>query len=154
MFNKLKSLFSSKPEDYTQSALLIRDITSQLHESQKLVDHLQELLKEKTSRQTNKIFVSGFDDLSHEPTDTTAREQYAGRVGEFYDDILKAKISTSIAEIRHSLAAVGTEFVLPYTMTRSEYDYFLRGIEAGLWKINDWAVLLQGELKNKSNESI
>lgn len=146
---KIKSFFEVKPEDYTTNALLIRDLTSQLREANDRVRYLEALGRENLEKQSKLIFVAGFDDLSHEPTDTEARKKYAAQVSEFYEDVLKAKIRTSIAEIRESLAAVGTGVGLPQNMTRTEYDFLLRGMEAGLWKIHDWATLLQGELRNK-----
>lgn len=146
---KIKSFFEAKPEDYTGSALLIRQLTTDLRAANERVRELERLIRENTEKQTNMIYVAGFDDLSHEPTDAAERKKYAAQVSEFYEDVLKAKIRTSIAEIREMLAAVGTGVGLPNNMTRSEYDFLLRGMEAGLWKIHDWAIILQGELKNK-----
>ena len=139
--NKIKLLITGKLPDYDE----YMRVTKALYEERKRSHHLQEQLgiTELT------LQVAGFDDLSHEPTDAKERMQYAARVGEFYEEVLKDKIRTSIAEIRETLAAVGTGGGLPQNMTRSEYDYLLRGMEAGLWKIHDWATILQGELKNK-----
>lgn len=140
-FKKLILLIRGQLPDYNEYA----NVTKALYDERKRVRALQEQL----GITELDLQVSGFDDLSHEPTDAKERMQYAARVSEFYEEILKNKIRTSIAEIRESLAAVGTGFGLPQNMTRTEYDFLLRGMEAGLWKIHDWATLLQGELKNK-----
>lgn len=109
--------------------------------------HIAELEK-RIEQYCRLVKVAGFDDLSHEPTGKKEREQYAGRVAEFHQDILGVKLRTSVAEIREMLAAVGRPPELHH-MTREQYDFFLRGMEAGMWKIHDWATLLEGELKNK-----
>lgn len=138
---KIKLLIFGQLPDYDE----YMKVSKALFEERKRVRALQEQL----GLTELEIPISGFDDLSHEPTDEKERVQYAGRVSEFYDDILKDKIRTSIAEIREMIAAVGISAGLPQNMTRSEYDYLLRGMEASLWKIHDWATILQGELKNK-----
>jgi len=99
----------------------------------------------------NSVPVAGFDDLSHEPIDAKERVAYAARVGSFHEDILRDKVRTSVAEIRELLAS-GSMVAGLHTMKRSEYDAFLRGMEAGLWKIHEWATTLQGELRNENQD--
>ena len=91
--------------------------------------------------------VAGFDDLSAEPQDTKERRQYCADVQVFYDNILHSKIKNAVAETRHLLSNVNKDENMPSNMSRSEYDFFVRGMEAGFWAINDWAVRLSGELQ-------
>lgn len=142
-FKKLYLLIEGKLPDYDEYL----SIVTKLKESNE--ELLSLYVAQKNEKNKISIPVSGFDDLMHEPSDTKERQQYAMRVSEFYDDILSQKIYTSISEIRQLLATVGVEVGLPQNMTRNEYDFFLRGMEAGLWKVHDWATILQGELKNK-----
>lgn len=125
-----------------------------------VLNRKNELETEKAAREYHqskkKITVPlvGFDSTSFEPTDTSARIGYLGQVDEFYEGILKDKLRGSIAEIRELLAGAVIDRSLPQNMTREQYDFLLRGMEAGLWKINDWAITLQGELRQKKDESI
>jgi len=144
MFKKLKLLLQGKLPDYNEYL----SVTLELSEAQKTVDRLQKQIEENIRLQSRMVPLAGFDDLSHEPTDTKARMQYAATVGEFYDSILKVKIRTSVAEVRELLSNVGfTEGIPVANMSRDQYDFFLRGMEAGLWKIHEWATLIQAELK-------
>lgn len=98
--------------------------------------------------QKSPIPLAGFDSLDIEPSDTNERIAYAAQVDEFHESILKKKLYISIAEIRELLGKfVFDQRGLPHNMTRVEFDFFLRGMEAGLWKIHDWATRLQGELQ-------
>jgi len=113
---------------------------------------LERLRREDAERaRRNSIPVAGFDDLAHEPIDAKERVAYAARVGSFHEDILRDKVRTSVAEIRELLAS-GSMVAGLHTMERSEYDAFLRGMEAGMWKIHEWAVVLQGELRNENQD--
>lgn len=149
-FKKLILLIRGQLPDYNEYMVRVVGITGELREANERVRYLEGILKENIERAgMPKIYVSGFDSTDHEPTDAKERLVYAGQVSSFYDEILREKIRVSIADIRQALAAVGTGFGLPQNMTRTEYDFLLRGMEAGLWKIHDWATLLQGELRNK-----
>jgi hypothetical protein len=149
-FKKLFLLITGKLPDYNEYMIRTSGLVSQLREANDRVRFLEAQLKENTERLgMPQIYVSGFDSLAHEPTDGKERLVYAGQVSSFYEEILREKIRVSISEIRESLAAVGTGLGLPQNMTRTEYDFLLRGMEAGLWKIHDWATMLQGELQNK-----
>lgn len=94
----------------------------------------------------------GFDDTHVEPQDTKSRRQYCADVKVFYDNILNSKIKNAVAETRHLLSNVRMDENMPSHMTRSEYDYFVRGMEAGFWAINDWAIHLSGELQENNYE--
>jgi hypothetical protein len=63
---------------------------------------------------------------------------------------------TSIADIRELLSNIHVANGFPQNMQRNEYDFFLRGMEAFAWKINEWAISLQGErrevLQDKENQ--
>jgi hypothetical protein len=149
-FKKLILLITGKLPDYNEYMVRTSGLATQLKEANDRVRFLEGQLKENTERLgMPKIYVSGFDSLAHEPSDTKERLVYASQVTEFYEQILREKIRVSIAEIRESLAAVGPGHGLPPNMTRTEYDFLLRGMEAGLWKIHDWAIMLEAELKNK-----
>lgn len=125
---------------------------NELIETRDKVRYLEGLRREDAERaKRNSIPVAGFDNLAHEPIDAKERVAYAARVGSFHDDILRNKIRTSVAEIRELLAA-GSMVAGLHTMERSEYDAFLRGMEAGLWKVHEWAVTLQGELRNENQD--
>jgi hypothetical protein len=149
-FKKLILLIRGQLPDYTEYVVRVNSLSTQLRASNERVRYLEGLLKENIERiGMPKIYVSGFDGVEPEPSDPKERRMYAGRVSSFYEEILREKIRVSIADIRQALAAVGTGFGLPQNMTRTEYDFLLRGMEAGLWKIHDWVVVLEGELKNK-----
>jgi len=100
------------------------------------------------------IPVLGFDSMDGEPTDTNDRRGYVERVDEFYTDILQGKLKDSIGQVRELYGSALMEGNLG--IPRSEYDWFVRGIEAGLFKINEWCVTLQAErnsvLQDKENE--
>lgn len=149
LIEKIRRFFNIGPLDYTEYLLRVNTLSNELAHAKERINSLSRQLEEKTKNQSNLIFVSGFDDLSHEPTDAKERERYASEVSDFYERTLKAKIRTSIAEVRESLAALSIGVGLPQNMTREQYDFTLRGMEAGFWKIHEWATILQGELKNK-----
>lgn len=102
------------------------------------------------------VTVVGFDDNESEPIDPAKRVEYIKDVDIFYDNILKKKLTTSIADIRELLSNIHVANGFPQNMQRNEYDFFLRGMEAFAWKINEWAINLQGErrqsLQDKENE--
>lgn len=143
-FTKLLLLFRNKLPDYNEYAktgMALLDARKKI----KLLEQENTFLK---STQLA-IPVAGFDVSDIEPLDEKDRGRYAGRVSEFFDDILKNKLRKSISEIRQTLANVGIEPNIPANMKREHYDSFLRGMEASLWSIHDWAITLQGELKDK-----
>ena len=102
------------------------------------------------------VTVVGFDDNDAEPFDPAKRAEYVKEVDIFYDNILKKKLTTSIADIRELLSNIHVANGFPQNMQRDQYDYFLRGMEAFAWKINEWATTLQGErrevLQDKENQ--
>lgn len=102
------------------------------------------------------VTVIGFDDNESEPYDPVVREGYVKEVDIFYENILKKKLITSIADIRDLLSNIHVANNFPQNMQRNEYDFFLRGMESFAWKINEWAITLQGErrenLQDKENQ--
>jgi hypothetical protein len=100
------------------------------------------ILKQKRERKA--IPVAGFDDLQHEPTDANNRSGYVERVDEFYTDVLQKKLYTAIAEIRELYGNVYMD-AQGMGITRAEYDWFVRGMEAGMFKIDEWCRTLQSE---------
>lgn len=100
------------------------------------------------------IPVAGFDSIDNEPTDTKTRASYCERVDSFYEDILKDKLYTSIAEVRELYGDINIRGGL--NLDRESYDWFVRGLESGLFKINEWCVLLsaehQAQLQDKENK--
>ncbi len=100
--------------------------------------------------------IAGFDDLTTEPIEGKSRQAYIERVSNFFDDILHRKIKVSIAEIRELLSNIGRQEGTPLHLSRTEYDMFLRGMEAAFWKLNDWATGLSAErkqtLQDKAND--
>lgn len=113
---------------------------------------VNEILQKKTQITT----VVGFDDNDAEPTDPAKRVEYVKEVDIFYDNILKKKLITSIADIRELLSNIHVANGFPQNMQRNEYDFFLRGMESFAWKIVEWATTLQGErrevLQDKENQ--
>jgi hypothetical protein len=117
-------------------------------------DLQKQLLFQQTSHRD--IPVAGFDNLEPEPGDLAKRKQYISDVTIFFDNILHIKLKTSIAEIRELLSNIGRQEGTPLSMSRVEYDMFLRGMEAFAWKIHDWAKSLDAEskqdLQDKEND--
>lgn len=142
---KLLLLFKGELPDYNEILVLKAELIAV---RKQLRDALIE--NAKIGKDKMVIPVSGFDNLDIEPLDEKERLRYAGRVDEFYQDILRPKIQVQIAEIRRLIANVGYESYIPPNISRDEYDHFLRGMEASLWGINDWATTLQGELKDNT----
>lgn len=103
------------------------------------------------------IPLSGFDSLQVEPTKDKDRRQYIADVTTFFENIFHRKLQVSIAEVRELLSNIGRQEGTPLSMSRTEYDMFLRGMEAMAWKIHDWAVSLDAEskqlLQDKENEN-
>lgn len=97
--------------------------------------------------------VSGFDDLEAEPPEGKKRKKYIADVTTFYNNILHRKLKVSIAEIRELLSNIGRQEGTPLSMSRVEYDMFLRGMEAFAWKINEWAVSLDAESKQELQDN-
>lgn len=116
----------------------------------------QKEINEILSKRSKIVTVVGFDDNDAEPNDLAKRIEYVKEVDVFYDNILKKKLTTSIADIRELLSNIHVANGFPQNMQRDQYDYFLRGMEAFAWKINEWAINLQGErrqsLQDKENE--
>ncbi len=144
MFQTLKLLIQGKLPDYNEYLKKAVD----LEVAKKRITELEDRLILKEAAHKMRIPIAGFDNMDLEPTDDKERTSYAAQVDEFYQNILKDKIYTSIGDIRQLLALAskspGFEGV-----PRSEYDFFLRGMEAGLLKIVDWVEVLQGELASK-----
>lgn len=110
-------------------------------------DLQKQLLFQQTSHKD--IPISGFDDLTVEPDEGTSRKQYIADVTTFFNNILHRKLKASIAEIRELLSNIGRQEGTPLSMSRVEYDMFLRGMEAFAWKIHDWADGLDAESKQE-----
>lgn len=145
MFQKIKLLIQGKLPDYNEYL----QVASELQLArQKIFDLEMEKLHREKSKRGDKIQVAGFDNMDLEPTDEKERVSYAAQVDEFYQNILRDKIYTSIGDIRQllSLASASPGFE---RVPRAQYDFFLRGMEAGLWKIVDWVEGLQAELASK-----
>lgn len=153
MFDKIKALFKTQPtfepsSDFNE----LLSLNLELIQLEKKIVSLEKQLVENQKQRDFLVPIAGFDSLEIEPLDQKERLRYAGMVSEFHDTILKAKIRTSVAEVRELLSNVGFTEGVPMNMSRDQYDFFLRGIEAGLWKIHEWASGLQAELKqNKSD---
>lgn len=113
---------------------------------------INEILRKKSKVTT----IAGFDDNEAEPNDPAKRVEYVKEVDIFYENILKKKLTTSIADIRELLSNIHVAGGFPQNMQRNEYDFFLRGMESFAWKINEWATTLQGErrevLQDKENQ--
>jgi hypothetical protein len=105
----------------------------------------KQLLFQQTSHRD--IPLAGFDDLGFEPEQPAQRKQYIADVTIFFENILHRKLKVSIAEIRELLSNIGRQEGTPLDMPRTEYDMFLRGMEAAFWKIQDWATSLDAESK-------
>jgi len=91
--------------------------------------------------------VAGFDDLRVEPEKDKDSKQYIADVQVFFENIFHRKLKVSIAEVRELLSNIGRQEGTPLSMSRTEYDMFLRGMEAAFWKIHDWAIDLDAETK-------
>jgi len=90
------------------------------------------------------IPIAGFDDLTYEPIDAENRQGYIERVDEFYTDILQKKLYVSISQLRELYGNAYMES-LGVNVSRGEYDWFTRGMEAGLFKIDEWCNTLKSE---------
>lgn len=114
----------------------------------------QELLSKEEVKKKD-IPVAGFDNTDAEPVDSDKRKAYVTEVDIFYDFALKDKLKTSIADIREMLSNIHVARGFPQNMQRNEYDFFLRGMEAMAWKMDEWAITCQGErrenLQDKEN---
>lgn len=97
-----------------------------------------------------KVPIIGLDTSDKEPADEAKRKDYCIEVDNFFEFILKDKLTTSIAEIRRLLSNVGMEEGIPINMPRVEYDSFLRGMEASMWRLYIWCELKQAERKSYS----
>jgi hypothetical protein len=138
-----------------QAIAELRDRNIVLEKEASFYKEMNKILSD--SQKRNKIItVVGFDDNEAEPIDAVARKEYVKEVDIFYDNILKKKLTTSIADIRELLSNIHVANGFPQNMQRDQYDYFLRGMEAFAWKINEWATTLQGErrevLQDKENQ--
>jgi len=151
IFRKFILLIQGKLPDYDEFLRVSLELHQQKEGAMDLLSELR-VLQAKNKREA--IRVPGFDDMSHEPTDEKQRKEYAARVTEFNTDILKPKIKTSIAEVRELLSSVGYISGMPPNMSREQYDFFLRGMEAMGWKIHDWAATLEAELRGKDEDGI
>lgn len=102
--------------------------------------------------------LAGFDSLQVGPTKDKDRRQYIADVTTFFENIFHRKLKVSIAEVRELLSNIGRQEGTPLSMSRTEYDMFLRGMEAAFWKIHDWALSLDAEtkqpLQDKENNQI
>ncbi len=144
MFETLKLLIQGKLPDYNQ--YLKKAV--ELETAKKRIAELEGKLILREESQKMSIPIAGFDNFLIEPAEPDTRKAYAAQVDEFYNNILNAKIKISIGEIRQLLALASVSPGFEH-VPRNQYDFFLRGMEAGLWKINDWAQTLQGELREK-----
>ncbi len=150
--------------DYFVSKKQYQTAINLLKENQDYINKLKtelEIIKAVGSKSIYKerekiVTVVGFDDNEAEPADPAKRAEYVKEVDIFYDNILKKKLITSIADIRDLLSNIHVANGFPQNMQRNEYDFFLRGMESFAWKINEWATTLQGErrevLQDKENQ--
>lgn len=143
MFQKLKEFFRGKGE-LMQQNLQMKLIIKQLQIKNQELENSVETL---TRRQTlgDAFPVAGFDSLNFEPTDTASRREMANEISMCYETYLEDKFKGSIGEIRQLLSAAHPEVGMPTNMTRAEYDWFVRGMEAGILKIDRWCTLMQSE---------
>jgi len=149
---KLKLLFTEDIIDVQNRIKLTNDILRLRAEIHAQDRELYDARAKATFLSRKSIPIAGFDELYPEPFDPKERRKYAANVAEFHEEVLKTKIRMSVGEIRGLLANVGampgfSEGFPTGVVTRDQYDFFLRGMEAGLWKINDWAESLSAELK-------
>ena len=98
------------------------------------------------------VTVVGFDDNECEPIEPVARSEYVKDVDYFQDKILKDKLKATIANIREMLSNIHIAQGMPPSMTRVEYDAYLRGMESMAWKMDEWATTLQGERRENLQE--
>jgi hypothetical protein len=148
LFRNIRSSLRGDVVNHDEHLAVLRE----MYEWKDRAQYLEGLRREDAElAKRNVIPVAGFDNLAHEPTDAKERVAYAARVGSFYDDVLRDKVRTSIAEIRELLSS-GSMVAGLHNMERGQYDSFLRGMEAGLWKIHEWAITLQGELRNENQD--
>jgi hypothetical protein len=107
----------------------------------------KQILFQQTSHRD--VPLAGFDNLDIEPSEPAKRKQYIADVTIFFDKILHIKLKTSIAEVRELLSNIGRQEGTPLSLSRVEYDMFLRGMEAAFWKMHDWAISLDAESKQE-----
>lgn len=110
------------------------------------VKQLEKQIAAKRRAEFLSIPIDPFDSFEDEPGTGDERKRYVAEVDDFYERILKKKIGSSVGRIRQLLASPVQEYA---TTDRLEYDAFVRGMEAGLWKIHDWATVIQAE--NREN---
>jgi hypothetical protein len=104
-----------------------------------------QILKEKLK--AREIPVAGFDSTEPEPADLGERKQYCADISVFYDNILGIKLKMGVAEVRELIARMN-RLPMAENMSRSEYDFFLRGTESAYWNIHDWCIQRKAELEN------
>lgn len=137
-------MFYTKPESVSRSEHLRLQIEYEALKAQHDELRKQLLFSQSTHRD---VPVAGFDSLEIEPIKTKDRAQYIADVTLFFENIFHRKLQVSVAEIRELLSNIGRQEGTPLSMSRVEYDMFLRGMEAMCWKIYDWAQSLDAESK-------
>ena len=144
LFKELTEVVNKLNKTYSDLASTKRELSLQKEINRILIDR------------SKVVTVVGFDDNDAEPSDLAQRIEYVKEVDIFYDNILKKKLITSIADIRELLSNIHVANGFPQNMQRNEYDFFLRGMESFAWKISEWATTLQGErrqnLQDKENK--
>lgn len=138
----LINLFYTKPESVSRSEHIKLQIEYEALKAQYEEMRKQLLFSQSTHRD---VPIAGFDSLDVEPVKTKDRSQYIADVTLFFENIFHRKLQVSVAEIRELLSNIGRQEGTPLSMSRVEYDMFLRGMEAMCWKIHDWAQSLDAE---------
>lgn len=132
--------FRSFIHTYKQNAQLRLELVATQLEVAKLKKSL-----EKKNTYLDEVPVAGFDSMDSEPADYEQRRSYVNTMVEAYRVGVKDKLKTTVAETRKLLSNMSTEPGVPDSMSRSEYDYFVRGMEAMAIKMNSWFTLLESE---------
>lgn len=132
----------------------IEDYKNIVKTLESVIDRQQEQIKEGTKhlRVEDGILIAGFDDTECEPTDEKERKAYISEVDAFFESVLGPKLKVSIAEVRQQLGYLDSKAAHELGLTREQYDYALRGMEAMAWKIHEWAVGLQAERRSNLQE--
>lgn len=127
----------------------IKNLEQQL-KAEKLRSQLYKMNIEQSRKKDPITLVAGFDSTEVEPQDAKERLEYCEQVFIFYENILKEKLRAQIAKIRQDLALIqGQE---AYGLSRDQYDFLLRGMEAQCWALDEWCQLRAAERRSVLSE--
>ena len=149
MFKKLYRSFIDRQKLYDDYVETIAKLTTQTSENFTLlweVEQLENSMQALKKSQKGTFKVADLDFIDDTPEDTDAFKAYAGRVGEFYEDIMDQKLRDNIAKTRGQMADV-VKIPQVQTDTRGEYDWFLRGMEAAFWSMREWGTEMSAQRK-------